>query len=79
VNGGTKGNRPGCQCAQSVDIGDYDTYLHDCVYCYAVQDRDVARERHRGHDWCGEFLRPGMSSVPVEREGEQDLFGVRTG
>lgn len=45
-----KGNRPGCECAESVDIGDYDTCPHGCVYCYAVRNRDLARERHREHD-----------------------------
>lgn len=27
--------REGCRCVRSIDIGDYDTCLHDCTYCYA--------------------------------------------
>lgn len=27
--------RDGCRCVRSIDIGDYDTCLHDCTYCYA--------------------------------------------
>ena len=45
VSGHTKGNRPGCLCAASRDIGAYDTCTHGCVYCYAVSSRDAAKRR----------------------------------
>jgi uncharacterized protein DUF1848 len=45
-----KGNRPECGCYESRDIGAYDTCPHGCVYCYAVQDRDLALRRYRRHD-----------------------------
>ncbi len=44
-----KGNRAGCMCAQSRDIGDYDTCPHGCVYCYAVRTPALARRRHGAH------------------------------
>jgi nucleotide-binding universal stress UspA family protein len=46
----TKGNRPGCLCAESRDIGDYDTCPHGCVYCYAVSSRSLAKRRYQDHD-----------------------------
>ncbi len=52
----TKGNRPGCRCAESRDIGEYDTCPHGCVYCYAVSSRALARRRHQAHDPANEFL-----------------------
>lgn len=44
------GNRPGCRCALSRDIGAYDSCPHGCVYCYAVADRDRAVARFHTHD-----------------------------
>ena len=54
----TKGNRPGCLCAESRDIGAYDTCPHGCVYCYAVQHRDKARRAYKAHDPTAPALGP---------------------
>ncbi len=45
-----KGMRETCGCYQSKDIGDYDTCPHGCVYCYAVQNRELAKKRYAQHD-----------------------------
>ncbi|NWG18148.1 MAG: DUF1848 domain-containing protein [Chloroflexi bacterium] len=51
-----KGHRDGCSCFASRDIGAYDSCVHGCVYCYAVQRPDAARQQYRRHDPSGEFL-----------------------
>ena len=51
-----KGNRAGCACAESRDIGAYDTCPQGCAYCYAVSGREAARRSLRRHDPEGEFL-----------------------
>lgn len=51
-----KGNRPGCACHESRDIGAYDTCPHGCAYCYAVQSRDKAQAALKAHDPAGERL-----------------------
>ena len=56
VRARTKGNRPGCLCAESRDIGAYDTCPHGCVYCYAVRRPEIAKARYREHDPGGESL-----------------------
>jgi hypothetical protein len=45
-----KGNRPGCGCFESRDIGAYDTCLHGCAYCYAVTSTAAARRQNAAHD-----------------------------
>ena len=51
-----KGNRRGCLCAESRDIGAYDTCPHGCVYCYAVRTPDLAKSRYKSHDLKDESL-----------------------
>ncbi len=50
VTARTKGNRPGCLCAESRDIGAYDTCPHGCSYCYAVRRPEAAKAYRRRHD-----------------------------
>ncbi len=35
--------RENCRCIKSIDIGAYDTCLHDCVYCYANRTNPAER------------------------------------
>lgn len=44
---GPRPTREQCGCAESVDIGAYDTCLFGCAYCYATRSRAVARARYR--------------------------------
>lgn len=56
INARTKGNRTGCLCAESRDIGAYDGCPHGCVYCYAVSSPAAAKRRHAAHDPAAEAL-----------------------
>lgn len=58
VRAALRGNRKGCGCFYSRDIGEYDTCPHGCVYCYAVRDHELAQARFRIHDPESEFLFP---------------------
>jgi hypothetical protein len=65
VSARTRGNRPGCLCAEARDIGAYDTCPHGCAYCYAVSDHDRARRRHRSHN-------PFADSLTQTRTGKAE-------
>lgn len=52
-----KGQREACGCIKSVDIGQYDTCLHGCEYCYATKNKEKAkRNYHEVHDPNSPFL-----------------------
>lgn len=63
-----KGNRVGCACFESRDIGDYDSCVQGCAYCYAVRNAAAARARLAAHDPDSEFLiGPAREAMPAER------------
>jgi len=62
IQAATKGNRPGCHCAEARDLGAYDTCPHGCVYCYAVRRPILAKQRHARHDPAAPGLAPAVSA-----------------
>ncbi len=63
------GQRPGCGCVESVDIGVYNTCTNGCRYCYATRSGAQARYNALCHDPDSPMLlgRPGEGDVLVEK------------
>jgi hypothetical protein len=59
--------RDGCLCVRNIDIGEYDTCGHDCIYCYANRSTDKIRKERR-YDPNSEMLfgEVGVSDTVVE-------------
>ncbi len=63
------GNRALCGCMESIDIGQYDTCLHACTYCYAnISDR-LAKQNNGEHDPKSDILigRIGRENITVRK------------
>jgi hypothetical protein len=56
-----KPSRAECGCAESTDIGAYDTCPNGCIYCYATVNQQKARDAYAKHDSTSDFL--GHSSL----------------
>lgn len=44
-----KGQRQFCGCIKSKDIGEYNTCIHGCEYCYATANKELAIANYKKH------------------------------
>ena len=70
--------RDGCRCVKNIDIGSYDTCLHNCIYCYANR-RDKEQRKMKDYDPEGEMLYGSLSPedtvVPLKGRDVPKLDG----
>lgn len=47
---GRDNQRNACGCIKCIDIGEYNTCMHKCLYCYANINKDAAFKNYKLHD-----------------------------
>ncbi|MCZ7579748.1 MAG: DUF1848 domain-containing protein [Fimbriimonadaceae bacterium] len=62
--------RTGCNCIQSIDIGEYDTCPQGCAYCYANRDQQTAARNLKEHDRMSSCL---DGSLQMKQESDAQL------
>ncbi len=69
-----KGTREGCHCMESRDIGEYETCLNGCRYCYANKNHKKAAENFKLHDPYSPLLIGNLMPTDTVIQGAQKSF-----
>ncbi len=69
-----KGTREGCHCMESRDIGEYETCLNGCRYCYANKNHKKAAENFRLHNPNSPLLIGELKPSDTVIQGAQKSF-----
>ena len=66
--------REGCSCLLQGDIGEYNTCMHLCKYCYANYDKSIVIENHKKHHPDSPMLIGDLKEDDIVIEMKQKSF-----
>lgn len=69
-----RGMRNGCTCLPWRDIGEYDTCLNGCKYCYANKRPDIAEKKYRKHNPKSPILIGNVNKMDKINNAKQSSF-----
>ena len=71
------GNRKGCRCMESRNIGDYDTCPNGCKYCYANQNPETAKKNYEKHNIDSPLILGELNPTDGITQSSQKSFLVK--
>ena len=74
LNKNIKGQRKGCNCLITNDIGQYNTCLHNCRYCYANYSYDLVKRNYKNHDKNSPLLIGNIEDDDIIKEAKMESY-----
>ena len=69
-----KNQRSECGCVQSIDIGEYNTCPHNCIYCYANFNKNLVLKNKIRHDPFSPLLIGEIGADDIIKERDIQSF-----